>query len=289
MLLADGGVSQTFANTVADGPLVVAALVAALVGLVSFLSPCVLPLVPGYLSYVTGLAGAETASSDQSPGPSADSSAGPAGGGVATAVRTARPLGTGKGRTLAGAALFVLGFTVVFVSYGALFGGLGRALLDHQQAIERVLGAVVVVLGVAFLGGIPWLQREARIHRLPAAGVLGAPLLGVVFGLGWTPCIGPTLASVETLAFNSASAGRGALLSVAYCLGLGIPFVLVAFGFRWLAGTLTVIRRHTVWVMRVGGGLMIAIGLLLLTGVWDHWMIWLRAYLGAHGLGGSLL
>jgi cytochrome c-type biogenesis protein len=275
-LLADGGVSQTFANTVADGPLVVAALVAALVGLVSFLSPCVLPLVPGYLSYVTGLAGAETASA-------APEGQDGATGAVATAVRTA------KARTLTGAALFVLGFTVVFVSYGALFGGLGRALVDHQQAIERVLGAVVVVLGVAFLGGIPWLQREARIHRLPAAGVLGAPLLGVVFGLGWTPCIGPTLASVESLAFDSASAGRGALLSVAYCLGLGIPFVLVAFGFRWLAGTLTVIRRHTVWVMRIGGGMMIAIGLLLLTGVWDHWMIWLRAYLGNHGWGGSFL
>jgi cytochrome c-type biogenesis protein len=261
--LADGGVAQTFASTVADGPLLVAALVAALVGLVSFLSPCVLPLVPGYLSYVTGLAGAESRGTTQ--------------------VRTARR------RTLAGAALFVLGFTVVFVSYGALFGGLGRALIEHQQAIERTLGALVIVLGIAFLGGIPWLQREARIHRLPSAGILGAPLLGVVFGLGWTPCIGPTLAAVESLAFNSASSGRGALLSVAYCLGLGIPFVLVAFGFGWLASTLQVVRRHTVWVMRVGGGLMIAIGFLLLTGVWDHWMIWLRAYLGNHGMGGSFL
>jgi cytochrome c-type biogenesis protein len=269
------GVADSFASTVTDGPLVVAALVAALVGLVSFLSPCVLPLVPGYLSYVTGLAGAETAATTAGTTTDGD-------GSVLTAVRTRR-------RTLAGAALFVLGFTVVFVSYGALFGGLGRALLQHQQAIERVLGAVVIVLGVAFLGGIPWLQRDARIHRLPAAGVLGAPLLGVVFGLGWTPCIGPTLAAVESLAFNSASSGRGALLSIAYCIGLGVPFVLVAFGFRWLAGTLSVIRRHTVWVMRVGGGLMIAIGFLLLTGTWDHWMIGLRAYLGNHGLGGSFL
>jgi len=274
-LLASGGVADSFANTVTDGPLVVAALVAALVGLVSFLSPCVLPLVPGYLSYVTGLAGAEAGAESAAAG-------GAGGSAVGTVVRTRR-------RTLAGAALFVLGFTVVFVSYGALFGGLGRALLQHQQAIERVLGALVIVLGVAFLGGIPWLQRDARIHRLPAAGVLGAPLLGVVFGLGWTPCIGPTLAAVESLAFNSASSGRGALLSIAYCIGLGVPFVLVAFGFRWLAGTLSVIRRHTVWVMRVGGGLMIAIGFLLLTGTWDHWMIWLRAYLGNHGMGGSFL
>jgi cytochrome c-type biogenesis protein len=271
--LLASGVGESFAGTVTDGPLIVAALVAALVGLVSFLSPCVLPLVPGYLSYVTGLAGAQTrARRVEEPG-----------GGTALRTRT------GTGRTLAGAVLFVLGFTVVFVSYGALFGGLGRTLIEHQRAIERVLGAVVVVLGIAFLGGIPWLQREARIHRLPAAGVLGAPLLGVVFGLGWTPCIGPTLGAVETLAFNSASAGRGALLSVAYCLGLGIPFVLVAFGFQWLAGTLAVIRRHTVWVMRIGGGLMIAIGLLLLTGVWDTWMIWLRSYLGARGFGDFFL
>jgi cytochrome c-type biogenesis protein len=261
------GVSQTFADTVVDGPLLVAAGVAALVGLVSFLSPCVLPLVPGYLSYVTGLAGAEVADT-------ADGD---------TKVRTARV------RMLAGAVLFVLGFTVVFVSYGALFGGLGRVFFEHQQVIERVLGALIVVLGLAFLGAVPWLQREARIHRLPAAGVAGAPLLGVVFGLGWTPCIGPTLGAVQTLAFNSASAGRGALLSVAYCLGLGVPFVLVAFGFRWLAGALAVIRRHTVWVMRIGGGLMIAVGLLLMTGVWDDWMIWLRSYLAQHGLDGFFL
>lgn len=268
MTVFAAGVGESFAGTVTDGPLIVAALVAALVGLVSFLSPCVLPLVPGYLSYVTGLAGAETRAT---------------GGAVAVRTRTSR------GRTLAGASLFVLGFTAVFVSYGALFGGLGRTLIEHQRAIERVLGALVIVLGIAFLGGIPWLQREARIHRLPAAGVIGAPLLGIVFGLGWTPCIGPTLGAVETLAFNSASAGRGALLSVAYCLGLGIPFVLVAFGFRWLAGTLALVRRHTVWVMRIGGGLMIAIGLLLLTGIWDHWMIWLRSYLGTHGFGDFFL
>jgi cytochrome c-type biogenesis protein len=261
----------------------VAAAVSALVGLASFLSPCVLPLVPGYLSYVTGLAGAAPAGANRS-----DRPVGSDGSGGAT-VRTAVAARTGRGRMLAGAVLFVLGFTLVFVSYGALFGGLGRLLVEHQRLIERVLGAVVVVLGLAFLGVLPWLQREARIHRLPAAGVAGAPLLGIVFGLGWTPCIGPTLGAVQTLAVNSASAGRGALLSVAYCLGLGVPFVLVAFGFRWLTGTLAVIRRNTVWVMRIGGGLMIAVGLLLLTGIWDQWMIWLRVYLAQHGLNGSSL
>ncbi|HSV67600.1 MAG TPA: cytochrome c biogenesis protein CcdA [Mycobacteriales bacterium] len=256
-----GGVGERFAGTVTGGPLLVAAGVAALVGLISFLSPCVLPLVPGYLSYVTGLAGAEAS-----------------GGGTAIAVRAARA------RMLAGSALFVLGFTAVFVSYGALFGGLGRAFVEHQRAIERVLGAVTILLGLAFLGAIPGLQREARIHRLPAAGLAGAPLLGVVFGLGWTPCIGPTLGAVQTLAFSSASAVRGALLSTAYCLGLGVPFVLTAFGFRWMVGAVAVVRRHAGWVMRIGGGLLIAVGALLLTGVWDHWMILLRSWLAQRGL-----
>jgi len=272
---------MSFAALASSGPLVVAVGVAALAGLVSFLSPCVLPLVPGYLSYVTGLAGAEvSAAGSQAP-------AGPRGG-TATALRRAAEH-RARLRTLSGAVLFVLGFTAVFASYGVLFGGLGRLLAEHQRIIERVLGALVILLGLAFLGTVPWLQREARIHRLPAAGVAGAPLLGVVFGLGWTPCIGPTLGAVQTLAFNSASAGRGALLSVAYCLGLGVPFVLVAFGFRWLAGTLAVIRRHTAWVMRIGGGLMITVGALLLTGIWDRWMIWLRVYLAQHGLDGFFL
>jgi cytochrome c-type biogenesis protein len=183
----------------------------------------------------------------------------------------------------------VLGFTVVFVSYGAAFGGLGRALFSHQRVIEQVLGAVTVVLGLAFLGLIPGLQRELRVHRLPSAGLLGAPVLGVVFGLGWTPCVGPTLGAVQTLAFNSASAGRGALLSVAYCVGLGVPFVLAAFGFRWLVGAFAAVRRHSMWVTRVGGALLVVLGVLVLTGWWDQWMTYLRAWAGIHsGLGTSL-
>lgn len=258
----------SFAHAVTDGPLVVGMLVAGVAGLVSFLSPCVLPLVPGYLSYVTGLAGAGQPES---------------GGGVATRVRTDRA------RTFLGAALFVLGFTAVFVSYGAAFGGLGRRLIEHQRGIEQVLGVVTVLLGLAFLGAIPALQREFRVHRLPRAGLAGAPLVGVLFGLGWTPCVGPTLGAVQTLAFSSASADRGALLSVAYCVGLGVPFVLAAFGFRWAVGAFGAVRRHAVWVARFGGVLLVVLGVLVFTGTWDTFMDHLRAWAGSHGgLGTSL-
>jgi cytochrome c-type biogenesis protein len=268
---------QGFADIVLDGPLLVAAAVAALVGLVSFLSPCMLPLVPGYLSYVTGLAGADV---DARPAPSAD---GGAGSPVATARRTAT-----RGRTLAGAALFVAGFTAVFVSYGAFFGNLGGTLVRHQATVDRVLGVVVIVLGLAFLGFVPLLQREFRIDRLPAAGLAGAPVLGVVFGLGWTPCLGPTLGAVQTLAYDSASAGRGALLSVAYCVGLGLPFLLVALGVRWLVGALAVVRRHARVVTYAGGALLVILGVLLVTGWWGQLMIDLRAWVGNTGIGTTL-
>lgn len=282
-MIVAAGVGEGFANAVTDGPLIVAIGIAALVGLVSFLSPCVLPLVPGYLSYVTGLAGAEASGST---GTAGTGGAGSGAGGTATATVSARRT---RLRTLAGSGLFVLGFTAVFVSYGALFGGLGRLLVNYQRPLQWVLGGITILLGLAFLGVIPGLQREARIHRLPAAGLAGAPLLGLVFGLGWTPCIGPTLGAVQTLAVNSASAGRGALLSVAYCVGLGVPFVLVAFGFRWVVGAVGMFRRHTEWVMRFGGVLLVLVGVLLLTGIWDSWMAWLRAWLAARGFAESFL
>jgi cytochrome c-type biogenesis protein len=288
---AAAGVGTSLAHAVTDGPLIIGALIAALAGLVSFLSPCVLPLVPGYLSYVTGLAGTQQAT-ESTVDSTAEPATEPTGGGgsaVATATTTTRTRSGTRGRTFAGAALFVLGFTVVFVSYGAAFGGLGRALFAHQRVIEQVLGAVTVLLGLAFLGFFPGAQRELRLHRLPSAGLLGAPLLGVVFGLGWTPCVGPTLGAVQTLAFSSASAGRGALLSVAYCVGLGVPFVLAAFGFRWLVGTFAAVRRHSMWVTRVGGVLLVILGVLVLTGWWDELMAYLRAWAGTHsGLGTSL-
>lgn len=229
-------------ETVLGGALLLALPIAVLGGLVSFFSPCVLPLVPGYLSYVTGVSGAD--------------------------------LGEAKrGRLFAGAGLFVLGFTVVFVSGGALFGGFGATLQEHKEIISRVLGVLTILLGLAFMGAMGPLSRftsrEFRIHRKPGVGLLGAPMLGVLFGIGWTPCIGPTLAAVQTLAFNEASAGRGALLTVAYCLGLGLPFVLAAVAFRRALGAFDWMKRHYVWVMRVGGGMLVAVGLLLVTGIWD--------------------
>jgi cytochrome c-type biogenesis protein len=236
MLLASIG--DSFAELALSGSLALAIPVALAAGLVSFLSPCVLPLVPGYLSYVTGLSGADLESAK-------------------------------KGRMVAGALLFVAGFALVFVSAGALFGALGAFLGEYDDVIIRVLGVVTIVLGLAFVGLVPFLQRDVRIHSVPAVGLGAAPLLGVLFGLGWTPCIGPTLGVVATLAANEGTAGRGALLMVAYAFGLGIPFVLVAVGFRKLLGTLKWVRKHQQWVTRAGGVLLIAVGVLLVTGAWD--------------------
>jgi cytochrome c-type biogenesis protein len=234
-------------QVVANGAIWVALPIAFAAGMVAFLSPCVLPLAPGYVSYITGLTGAELADT--------------------------------KGRrfqVLAGSLLFVLGFSIVFVSYGVLFGGAGSLLLEYADAISRVLGVVVIVMGLAFVGLIPGLQREYRLHRFPTWGVAGAPVLGILFGLGWTPCIGPTLTVVQTLAFAEASALRGAVLSFVYCLGLGLPFVLLAVAFSRMAGAIGWVRRHYVWVMRIGGGMLIVVGLLLVTGLWTEFTIWLR-------------
>ena len=208
----------------------------------------VLPLAPGYLSYVTGLTGAELAE-----------------GGAAR-----------KSRVLLGSLLFVLGFSVVFVSYGLLFGGLGSLLLTYQDVITRVLGVVVIVMGLAFMGLIPGLQREWRMHRMPTFSLWGAPVLGILFGLGWTPCIGPALTAVQSLAFTEGSAARGALLSLVYCLGLGLPFILLGLLFRQAAGTLAWVRRHYAVIMRIGGGLLVLIGVLLVTGFWNDVTIWMR-------------
>ncbi|MEU8568600.1 cytochrome c biogenesis protein CcdA [Streptomyces pathocidini] len=227
-------------RTVLTGALLLAVPVALLGGLVSFFSPCVLPLVPGYLSYVTGVSGTDLAEAR-------------------------------RGRMAAGASLFILGFTAVFVSYGALFGNFGLTLEEHKETISKVLGALTIVMGLAFMGVIGgFTQREFRFHNRPAMGLAGAPLLGVLFGIGWTPCIGPTLAAVNALAFNEASAGRGALLTIAYCLGLGVPFILTAVAFRRALGAFDWVKRHYVWVMRTGGLMLVAVGALLVTGVWDR-------------------
>jgi cytochrome c-type biogenesis protein len=171
-----------------------------------------------------------------------------------------------------GTLLFIAGFSAVFVSYGALFGGLGATLLTHQDLITRVLGVVVIVLGLGFLGVIPALQREARIHHRPPRGLWGAPLLGALFGLGWTPCIGPTLAAVQGLAFTEASAGRGALLSVAYCVGLGLPFLLVGLAMERGLGALAWARRNARAIQVVGGACLVALGLVMVSGLWGSLM-----------------
>ncbi len=260
----------TFAHLATSGPLLAAVAVAALAGLVSFLSPCVLPLVPGYLSYVTGMAGADL-----------DAALGtdPRGNPVT------RGGATGRGRILAGAALFVAGFTVVFILTGVVAAQAGRALLVHQRIVEIVVGALVVVLGLAFAGVIPGLQRDVRIHRLPSAGLAGAPILGAVFGLSWTPCVGPTLGAVLGLATVGGQTGRAVTLTVAYCLGLGLPFLAFGLGFRRVLGLFARVRRHSRWVTRVGGALLVLVGLALVTGAWTGFTDWLRAAVGPGTVG----
>ncbi|MER5970187.1 cytochrome c biogenesis CcdA family protein [Streptomyces sp. NPDC001922] len=227
-------------DTVMTGALLLAVPIALLGGLVSFFSPCVLPLVPGYLSYVTGVTGTDLAEAR-------------------------------RGRMVAGASLFVLGFTAVFVSGGALFGQAGLTLEAHKETITKILGALTIAMGLIFTGVLGgFTQRELRFHTKPAVGLVGAPMLGVLFGLGWTPCLGPTLAAVNTLALREASAGRGALLTTVYCLGLGLPFILAAVAFRRALGAFGWVKRHYVWVMRTGGLMLVTVGVLLVTGVWDR-------------------
>lgn len=243
-------IGDVFATTAFSGPAVLGVLVALVAGVVSFASPCVLPLVPGYLGYLGGLT-AQTA-------PSA------ATGSAAQAPR--------RGRLVLGVVLFVAGFAAVFVTLGALAGSLGAAVLRWQDPVTRVLGVVVIVMGVAFLGGIRALQRDTRAHRRSPATLWGAPLLGLTFGLGWTPCIGPTLAAVLALSLEGGSAARGAVLSSAYALGLGLPFVLVALGVPRSARLLAWVRQHRQAITRTGGALLIVVGVALVTGLWGRWI-----------------
>ena len=237
-----------FSSTAASGSLALAVPVALVAGLVSFFSPCVIPLLPGYLSYATGLSGAD--------------------------LEDAR-----RGRMLAGSLLFVLGFSVVFVALGTLSGALGGWLVTWQREITLVLGVLTILLGLAFAGLVPWLQRDWRLHRVPAVGLGAAPLLGVLFGLGWTPCIGPTLGVITTLSINEATAGRGALLSACYALGLGLPFVVAGLAYRRALGTFAWVRRHQQWVTRAGGLMLVAVGVLLVTGWWAELVTWIQIHL----------
>ncbi|GAA2148814.1 cytochrome c biogenesis protein CcdA [Nocardioides koreensis] len=243
---------EWFHQTAASGSLVLAVPVALVAGLVSFFSPCVIPLLPGYLSYATGLSGADLASGQAE-------------------VR--------RGRMLLGSLLFVLGFTVVFVALGTLSGAVGAWLVTWRRTLTVVLGVLTIVLGLAFAGLVPALQRDWRVHKVPAVGLAAAPVLGFLFGLGWTPCIGPTLAAITTLSLNEATAGRGALLSAVYAVGLGVPFIVAGLAYRRALSAFGVIRRHQAWVTRAGGLMLVAVGLLLVSGMWDQAVTWVQVHL----------
>ncbi|WP_110207866.1 cytochrome c biogenesis CcdA family protein [Nocardioides daejeonensis] len=239
-----------FSESVLSGSLVVALPIAILAGLVSFFSPCVIPLLPGYLSYATGLSGADLADAK-------------------------------RGRMLAGSILFVIGFGFVFVCLGALsgyFGSLGFMVRQREQ-LQFWMGLLVIVLGLAFAGLVPFLQRDVRIHKLPAVGLAAAPLIGFLFGLGWTPCVGPTLAAIMTLGINEATVARSAVLAGAYAIGLGLPFILASLAYRRALGAFAFIRRHQVWVTRFGGLMMVFVGLLLVTGWWAWLVNWVQVHL----------
>lgn len=281
---------ETFSELAQSGPLLLAIGAAALAGLVSFLSPCVLPLVPGYLSYVTGLAGAdlETRRPQVRKGPpltdSVEEGALPhtegGEGGVAVRERAEPTRAAVKGRVLAGTLLFIAGFTVVFTATAILFASVGRVFFEYERTLEIVIGALIVVLGLSYVGLVPGLQREFRIQRLPAAGLLGAPVFGAVFALSWVPCVGPTLGAVIGMAAVGGQTDRAAVLAVAYCLGLGIPFVVFGLGFERLLGVFRAVRRNSRWVTRVGGALLILIGFALVTGGWTNFVIWLQTTVG---------
>ena len=227
-----------FQHQAFDGSLVLAVPVALIAGLVSFFSPCVVPLLPGYLSYMTGLTGADLGASR-------------------------------RGRMLAGALLFVLGFSVIYILIGAATGAIGAWLFEYQRQLEIGLGALTIVLGVVFLGALPAMQRDFRVHKVPAVGVAAAPLLGILFGLGWTPCLGPTLTAVTSLSTTEGSVARGITLTLFYCLGLGLPFIIAALAYRRMLGAVGWVRRHQRWVTGAGGLMLIVVGLLLVTGWWD--------------------
>jgi cytochrome c-type biogenesis protein len=223
--------------------------VALLAGLVAFFSPCVVPLLPGYLSYATGLGAAEVV--EGSPH---------------------------RGRMLAGTSLFVLGFAVVFVITGVVAGAAGQLLAEYRDMISRILGVVIIALGLIFAGVLPIGQRDLRIHRIPAVGIAAAPLVGVVFALGWTPCLSPTLGVVVNLGFSEGTAVRGGLLGFVYALGLGIPFVIAGLAFTKMTRAIGFLRQRQQLIMRIGGVLMIIVGLLLVTGTWNRMTAVLRQW-----------
>jgi len=290
-------------SLVSSGPLLLAIPVAAAAGAVTFLSPCCLPLVPGYLAYITGMSGADATTAPESamagagtadadPGTAAtdtdqaaahDAADGAPGGGVTTRARAkaTAPAERHTGRTVAGTALFVVGFSAVFSVAGLAVGGLGQLFSAHDSTLTQVLGGVTILLGLLFFGAFDRFTFAGRIFKpsaMPRAGLAGAPLLGVLFGIGWTPCIGPTLTAVLTLSLQSGTAARGAFLAFVYGLGLGIPFLIVALAFQRLVNVLSFFKRNARTVSRVGGVMLVAVGLLEATGAWTSAVSWLHTH-----------
>jgi len=233
-----------------SGPLLLAAGVALLAGMVSFASPCVVPLVPGYLAYLAALVGADTPDENNK---------------------------QGRARVLGAVALFVLGFTLVFAAGIGGIVWLADALLVNEDVLQRVGGVLIIAMSLVFVGFVPRLQRDIRIHKVPRMGLAGAPVLGAIFGLGWTPCLGPTLSGVLVIASSTGgTAARGFLLVLVYCLGLGVPFLLIALGARWTVRTSGWLRRNARTIQLVGGGLLFVVGVLLVTGLWGELTSWLK-------------
>ena len=299
---------MSIGSLVSSGPLILAVPVAAAAGAVTFLSPCCLPLVPGYLSYVTGMSGVGAEQGDAKragaaradpagtqaaeireperakvpPGADAPSPGGPqpalAAAGSAPAAAPAAPP---RSRVVAGTALFVLGFSALYTSYGLALGRLGTTLKTHQTGVTLVLGALTIVLGLLFAGVLDRFSLAGRIMRpslRPRAGLAGAPLLGVMFGLSWSPCIGPTLTAVLALAYTSGTAARGAFLAFIYCLGLGIPFLIVALAFQRGMRVFGFARRHARLVTAIGGGMLVLVGVLEVTGAWTAALTWMQIH-----------
>ena len=290
---------MSIGSLVSSGPLLLAIPVAAAAGAVTFLSPCVLPLVPGYLSYITGMSGSSVADGGTGrPGGRVESSGGadgvPGGAGMsapaagttaavlaAPAPRRA-PVRPARRRAVLGATLFVLGFSALFATYGAAFGTLGTTVHSHARGLSQILGVVLILLGLLFAGVFDRFSFSGRIVRpalRPKAGLASAPVLGVLFGLGWTPCIGPTLSAVLALTITTGTAARGAILAFVYGLGVGIPFLIVAFAVERGMSLFAFARRHAGLITKVGGLLLIAVGVLEVTGAWSSAMTWLQTHL----------